>query len=191
MALLGYKIWVDAGHGGNPPSSTCDTYGTVGQLSGPEKDVNLYVANHLRSLLISSRATVQMTRTTDKVVCLADRIAQANNWGANIFVSIHHNGGIPEAHGTETFWYKNMDRSLAEFVHGRLVFRLGRNNRGVKQEGYRVLRETKMPAIITEAVFQTNPDDDAFIAQASNKETEAHAIWQGIILYAESLPPIR
>lgn len=79
------KIVIDAGHGGKDPGGR--------KLFGlKEKELNLAVAKELRELLNGEEIfDVIMTRNTDEFIPLADRSVIANNFKADIFVSIHAN----------------------------------------------------------------------------------------------------
>ncbi|OGR80255.1 MAG: hypothetical protein A2X32_06345 [Elusimicrobia bacterium GWC2_64_44] len=79
------KVVIDAGHGGKDPGGR--------KLFGlKEKELNLAVAKELHELLKGEEIfDVMLTRATDEFVPLADRSVIANNFKADIFVSIHAN----------------------------------------------------------------------------------------------------
>lgn len=79
------KIVVDAGHGGKDPGGK--------KLFGlKEKELNLLVARELYELLKGEENfDVMLTRGTDEFIPLADRSVMANNFKADIFISIHAN----------------------------------------------------------------------------------------------------
>jgi N-acetylmuramoyl-L-alanine amidase len=92
------KIAIDPGHGG-------EDGGAVTALGLLEKDITLDIARRLRRLLEQSAFEVLMTRQRDETVSLAQRAAQANAGGADLFLSIHVNSfTTPEAHGPETYY---------------------------------------------------------------------------------------
>jgi N-acetylmuramoyl-L-alanine amidase len=79
------RIVVDAGHGGKDPGAT----GARGTL---EKDINLRAALELAKLLKQEGTfEVMLTRADDTFVPLADRSRLANEFGADLFVSLHCN----------------------------------------------------------------------------------------------------
>lgn len=79
------KVVVDAGHGGKDPGAT----GALGTL---EKDINLKAAKELAELLREEGTfEVLMTRADDTFVPLADRSRLANEFGADLFISLHCN----------------------------------------------------------------------------------------------------
>ena len=90
---------IDPGHGG----------GDVG-AQGPggrfEKDVTLALARRLRAAAVDSLSIqAYLTRDGDTEVPLDERAAIANNFNADIFISLHANGSrVASAKGTEVFF---------------------------------------------------------------------------------------
>ncbi len=177
--LSGWRFCVDAGHGG------ADT-GAVGPTGLREKDVNLQVAYRLKGMLEAAGAEVLMTRTDDSYVGISERYQMANAWGANRFISIHHNAMLnqPGVNGTETLvcnGASNESVLLANAVQAELVGELGLPNRGIKyRSDVGVLKNTAMPAILTEASFISNPQEEQRLRDPAYLEREAAAIMRGI-----------
>jgi len=170
------KIMIDAGHGGKDP-------GAIGPTGLREKDVNLPVATKIAELLKAAGVLVRMTRSSDDYVELKDRAAAANNWGADYFVSIHCNSFTsPTAHGTETYCYKfgGKGEALAKAIQNELIAVTNRTSRGVKEGNFYVLRETKMPAVLTEMAFISNPEEEKLLASTEFQDKCALAIAKGI-----------
>lgn len=82
-----YTIVLDAGHGGSN-SGCANSRGDV-----HEKDVSLAIVREVRAILQERlpHARVVLTRDDDRTLALADRVALANDDGADVFVSIHAN----------------------------------------------------------------------------------------------------
>ncbi|MFA6030973.1 MAG: N-acetylmuramoyl-L-alanine amidase [Elusimicrobiota bacterium] len=79
------RIAVDAGHGGKDS-------GAPGLRGVYEKDINLSVARELSRLLEEEGLfDVFLTRQTDVFLPLSDRSRLSNEWGADLFVSLHCN----------------------------------------------------------------------------------------------------
>ena len=119
---------------------------------------------------------------------LADVCAIANEFEADIFVSIHCNAANNIAHGTETFYYQEGDESyeLAGLIQSNLVFDLGTTNRGIKDGSWLyVLRNTDMTAVLVEIGFIDNPDEEQLII--SKKPQIASAISDGILEFIDTL----
>ncbi len=93
------RIVIDPGHGGH------DT-GTIGPDGLEEKDVVLSVALRLRKLIVQKLGCqVIMTRSTDTFIPLEERTAMANEYGADLFISIHANASAdPSARGIEAYY---------------------------------------------------------------------------------------
>ncbi len=79
------RIVIDAGHGGKDP-------GGKRNFGLKEKELNLLVAKELYTLLKDEAIfDVLMTRTSDFFIPLADRSRIANEFKADVFISIHAN----------------------------------------------------------------------------------------------------
>ena len=130
-----------------------------------------------------------LTRSDDRFIPLAERAAVANRLGVQCFVSVHINSApTPSAHGTETFAFRSATPAerLARAVQDRLVAALGLRDRGVKFASFQVLRDTRMPAALTEVAFINNPDEEAMLRDPDFRDSAATAIAQGIIDWRSS-----
>ena len=88
-----YRIAIDAGHGGKDG-------GTRGAHKTLEKDINLRAALELAKLLKDSGDfDVLLTRQDDTFVPLSQRSKEADNFHADIFVSLHCNAASNRAEG--------------------------------------------------------------------------------------------
>ncbi len=106
-------IVLDPGHGGRDP-------GALGADGMREKDVTLDVARRLRDRLARSGARVLLTRETDVAVPLQDRVAFANEHGADLFVSLHVNSiPDPDVAPLETYYFGlGGDATALRLAHG-------------------------------------------------------------------------
>lgn len=88
-------------------------------------------------------------------------VTAANNWPADIFVSLHCNASPNHnARGTETLYYSGQGRVLGEAVQKNILAKVATIDRGCKErQGLYVLRRTVMPAILVELAFIDNNDD--------------------------------
>ena len=180
-------IVIDPGHGGS------DGGAARGALS--EKALNLEISKRLRTILIARGWEVQMTRTADVDVYAPNDSARdelqarddiANRAGARLFVSVHTNsysGSGPS--GTTTYFYKPVDRGLADAVHRRfLAANLGTKDDGEIKNNFYVLVHSIMPSVLIETAFLSNPDDYALLGSAAWQQKIAQAIADGIDDYA-------
>jgi N-acetylmuramoyl-L-alanine amidase len=92
------RIALDPGHGGTDP-------GAIGGLGTQEKDVVLDIAHRAAPLLARELGiSTLLTRDTDVRVPLEERVARANAFGADLFISIHCNAErTGSARGVMTF----------------------------------------------------------------------------------------
>ncbi|PCI37753.1 MAG: hypothetical protein COB53_05700, partial [Elusimicrobia bacterium] len=85
------RIMVDPGHGGKDG-------GAVGRRGTLEKDINLAASRELVALLRQEDVfDVRLTRDSDTFIKLKQRSALANNFNADLFVSIHCNAADSRA----------------------------------------------------------------------------------------------
>ncbi len=94
-----YKVILDPGHGGEDP-------GAIGPTGLKEKDITLAVTLEVADLLREEAGIdVYLTRTDDCFISLDLRTEVANQWGGDLFVSIHANAAFNQkASGIETFF---------------------------------------------------------------------------------------
>ena len=90
---------------------------------------------------------------------LATRVNNANNWGADLYVSIHLNCG--GGHGTEVFTYKGRELSSARNTLNEICNNFGYTNRGLKGASLYVTNHTNMPAFLVECCFIDSQSDMA------------------------------
>ena len=83
---------------------------------------------------------------------------------------------------------RNMAQSveLAKLVQKRTCQTAGRQNKGVKQAGFLVLRETSMPSCLIELGFISTPDEERFLHSSSGVEKLGRGIYQAFVDYYKS-----
>ena len=112
----------------------------------------------------------------------------ANEWGADIFVSIHCNAATGTARGTEVECYNRMSNggNLAQCIQSQLINSIDTVDRGVKEmTDLLVLRYTDMPAVLVETAFIDNDDD--MLVLVEHWDDIARAIARGVTDYECSL----
>ena len=167
-------VVIDAGHGGY------DRGGIPGQRVA-EKVMNLDVAQRLRGVLQASGYRVFMTRDSDVFVPLGTRVAIANSYRDAIFVCIHFNSATRAgASGIETYFYSRESLALASAVHYYVAGGAPSSNRGVRRRGYFVLRRTRIPAVLVECGFLTNPTEAQYAQSSAYRQKLAEEIARGI-----------
>ncbi|NGQ96007.1 AMIN domain-containing protein [Brevibacillus sp. SYP-B805] len=146
----GFLIVLDAGHGGKDN-------GASGVAGNVEKEYNLSIINRMMELLKQYKEfQVVATRTTDVYLTLQERVAIANERGADLFLSVHANSFKADSRGTETYYYNSYSQAFANIVHRHLLKATQFPDRGVQKSGFYVIKYTKMPAVLTETGFLTN-----------------------------------
>lgn len=125
-------VVIDPGHGGTSNVAGSSQNNATSLIGVPEKkmtlDFGLLVRDALRART-DRRIRVVMTRETDVNVAGGARANVARDNGADVFLSIHFNGGAMKTRGTETFvravantnWNHAQDRALARRVQTAVV----------------------------------------------------------------------
>lgn len=184
--LVGKIIVVDAGHGGRDSGTT---YGKVS-----EKNLTLPVANELVKQLSAAGASVIATRTQDTYPTLDDRCRIANDSGADLFISVHINSNQQDnsRSGTITFFHMQdpVARLLGECIQAEIGLVNNMPDIGVwsdsriyKNDGFKVLRDTKMPAVLIELGFLNHSTDRAEMTKKDFPDRIAAAIVKGVRTY--------
>lgn len=151
------KIFIDPGHGGQDPGATANGL--------QEKSLCLTIALKLRDILQRDYMghQLKLSRTHDQTLSLRERTDMANRWGADYVVSIHINAG--GGTGFESYiyngTYKNKLKTdqLRAVIHEKIVKMSEFTDRGKKEANFHMLRESLMPAILTENGFIDNTKD--------------------------------
>jgi len=156
------KIFIDPGHGGSDP-------GAVGNGLF-EKNVTLSIASRIQQILLNEYEGVstRMSRTSDQSISLQARTDAANAWGADFFLSIHVNAG--GGTGFESYVYPNVGTPTTTYqrhIHDAVMSQVDFYDRGKKQANFHVLRETRMPALLTENGFIDNANDASKLKSSS------------------------
>lgn len=189
--LVNKTVVVDAGHGGRDSGMRADTV--------LEKNINLAIAQRLATYLRQGGAKVLMTRDTDARLSevrredLRKRAAMAEENQADAMVSIHANSfSDPGQHGAQTFSQPGSEPSkkLSHAIQAEMVGILGNTDRVPKENDYLLCRESKVPTVIVEVGFLTNPKERRQLRNPSYQDQVAFAIYSGIVKYfAEDATP--
>jgi N-acetylmuramoyl-L-alanine amidase len=192
-------------------TNTLDIYGlTVAVDDGHGQDIKYkatpdgYLENTYNQK-VKEYLTIELKRNGFNVIdCspetydtpLHTRVYRANNGKADIFVSIHYNAfnrfWQTYASGVEVYYHKNGPKSkvLAQLVQDELLKGSKQKDRGIRSDttifssGFYVLRNTKMPAILTEAGYMDNKlEGFALMRKDSYQKECAIEIAKGICKY--------
>lgn len=151
------KIAVRGGHCPNVPGSR----GIIDELK-EDRLVKNAVIKYLNQMGVSVLDVTPPDSTSSSSADLSYGVNKANNWGADLFVSIHFNNAYSTyngALGTEVCVYSEYD------IAGRVVNKmasLGFRNRGQKvRTGLYELKHTSMKSMIVEVCFVEATEDVA------------------------------
>ena len=177
--MADYKIALDAGHGGSDPGAV--------YKGRQEKEDTLDLTLAVGDILKKNGIDVYYTRTTDEYETPFKKATDANNSGADLFVSIHRNSSEnPNQYsGVETLVYSDtgLKAEVARNINNQLED-AGFKNLGVdERKNLVVLKRTKMPAVLVEAGFINNDKDNYLFDEEF--DSIAQAIADGIL---ESIP---
>jgi N-acetylmuramoyl-L-alanine amidase len=175
-------VVIDPGHGGRDP-------GAIGARGLQEKEVVLSVSKQVMAKLRRRGINAMLTRSDDREIDLAPRVAQAARVRANVFVSIHANAislSRPDINGLETYYYGSAEgRQLAKAIHSQVLRNRGVKDRGIRQARFYVIRRTSMPAVLVEVGFVTGAQDSVRLASPTYRTALAESIAQGILDYLQ------
>lgn len=201
-----YLIALDDGHGmetagkRTPPLKE-DLYidGVLVRKKGEvikENEFNRAVIKYLEKALKRCGFNVLLVAPTDDDIPLQTRVNRANSIGADAYISKHYNAAGEKwqsrAKGLVTIIHHNSQsktKVLAQNVHEEL-WKLHKDhdciNYGVRNDtdisGFSlyVLRNTKMPAILTESGFMDNPIEYKYMLDPKFQKEDAEATCKGI-----------
>jgi N-acetylmuramoyl-L-alanine amidase len=170
------KIFLDKGHGGSDPGAVANGL----QEKVLTHKIVEYAVDHLFENYTGFE--LRVSRAGDQTLTLSQRADMANKWGADVFISVHINAG--KGTGFESFVYNggvsSQTVALQNVLHNEILAAMRQfgniTDRGKKRADYAVLRETKMPAVLTENLFIDSNDAKLLKNEAFLKEIgEAHA----------------
>lgn len=201
-----YLIALDDGHGMETPGKRTpkllkDLYidGKLVRKKGQvikENEFNRAVVKYLEKALKRCGFEVLLVAPTDSDTSLQSRVSKANIAKADAYVSKHYNAigetWQTKAKGLVTIIHYNSQaktKVLAKNVHEEL-WKLHENhnctNYGVRKDtdisGYSlyVLRNTRMPAILTESGFMDNMVEAKYMLDTEFQKADAEATCRGI-----------
>jgi N-acetylmuramoyl-L-alanine amidase len=190
--LIGRRIVVDPGHGGDEPGVA------VGETT--EADLVLDLAYRIEGRLAAAGATVYLTRGHDQSPTPAERTAFANDARADLFVSLHLDAHTSEhARGVASYYYgtgsgvsSTVGEQFANLVRREVVARTGMLDLGSHPKTWDLLRMSRMPAVRLDCGYLTHEVDRLLLLDARLRGVVAQAVLaavQRLYLPAEADPP--
>lgn len=207
-------IVLDPGHGGDAHRPNWKR----GPTGLREAEVNLRVAQYLREFLDAAGARSLLTREADvdldsnDKTALRKRIEIANRRRADLFLSIHHNSVAdqkkdPHTNYTSVWYHAGPDHSPASLCAARYL--LTGLNEALRLEehlecallndtliypdsGFGVLRQAEVPAVLSEASFYSNPEEEERLRDPLYLRREAYGLFLGLARWAQAgLPRVQ
>ncbi len=128
-------------------------------------------------------------RTGETLITLVERIKNVNDFDADIYISIHHNGGIygGSGGGIMAYTYLYVDeytKNMQKLLYDKLIEKTGLiGNRAtpLATADFYECRETKMPAVLLELGFMDSATDAPIIITEEYSQKCAEAIAEAII----------
>lgn len=191
---MAYKIALTAGHYKYTAGKRC--LKTLDPNETREWVLNDRIADKIEKLL-SAYEGYSLLRTDDttgeKDVSLSDRTKKANDFGANIYISIHHNAGIEggSGGGIVAYVYSGLNKikhkstfEWQEALYNSLIKHTGlKGNRAtpLASADLHECRETSMPAVLLELGFMDSRTDVPIILTEDYADKCAKAIVEVIV----------
>lgn len=180
-------VVIDAGHGGDDP-------GKVGINNALEKDINLQIAEKVKTHLEENGIEVVMTREEDvmedtKLEDMKKRVNLINEVKPAITVSIHQNSYSDSSiKGAQVFYYADSEigKEAATLMQEELRKIDSENTRQIKDNNnFYMLKKTEVPTIIVECGFLSNAEEAEKLVSDEYQEEMAQAICAGILKWLE------
>lgn len=161
------RVCLDCGHGGSDP-------GAIGPEGLTEAAAVLEIGKYVRRGLLDRQMEVLCTRSSDKFVSLEKRCEMSNDWGADLFLSIHANAfSNPMAHGYEVWTSKG--QTVSDPIAERIFNSIGgafpnlaprfdkTDGDSDKEAGFAVLIGTAGAAVLVETAFISNAIEERWL----------------------------
>ena len=187
---MAYKIALSAGHGRYTPGKRC--LKSLDPIETREWVLNDRIADKVENLL-SGYTGYELLRVDDTTgnndVPLATRVSAANNWGASVYVSMHHNAGVGGGKGGGIMafvWTKasQASKDLQARLYNELVAATGlKGNRStpITSANLYECRVTTMPAVLLELGFMDSATDVPVILSENYANKCAEAITKVLV----------
>lgn len=175
--IINRRIMVDAGHG-FPPDS-----GEVGSGGLMESEAAENITFLLGRSLMEKGALVFYMRHRGEYLTESERAQRANERSVELVISIHMNSSQDiKAGGSSSYYFSSGNYHspygyrIAHHAQDRLVHTLGVQDCRAHGRAFPLLRETKMPTVIIEPLFITNPTEEGLLSEESTNTRIAEAI---------------
>ena len=186
-----FKIALDAGHGiytrgkrtlaSLDPSETREWYLNDRIYDKVQKNLKKY----------KDYALIRVDDTTGASdVSLADRVRKANEFGAQFYLSVHHNAGVNGGFGGGIISVAHTNATNQSLVYQKILYDeliaatglSGNRSAPLPLQNLYVLRETTMPAVLVECGFMDSATDVPIILSEQFAENAAEGITKALAI---------
>lgn len=185
-----FKIALDAGHGMYTPGKRC--LKAIDPNETREWWLNDRICDKLQSLLRAYEGyeLIRVDDTTGETdVPLEKRVKDANKWGADIYLSVHHNAGINGGSGggaLSIIYTKASQKSkdYQKIIYDEFIKETnlkGNRSNPMPMQNLYVCRETKMPAVLVECGFMDSTFDTKIILTDNFADDAAEGLLNALV----------
>lgn len=167
-----FKLALNAGHGLCTKGKDCDARFDPNETK--EWVLNSRICNKIQEKLKAYNGVVvlRLDDTTGKTdVALSARTSKANQWGADFYLSIHHNAGIHggSGGGVVAYTYLEVDADTKDWqkkLYDAIIAKTGlegNRSKPLATADFHECRESNMPAVLMECGFMDSSTDTPII----------------------------
>lgn len=189
-----FKIALDAGHGLNTAGKRCMK--SLDPNETREWWLNNRICDKIEKLLkqYSNYELLRIDDTTGKKdVPLDTRTNKANKWGADLYLSVHHDSDIKGGSGGGTTVFIHVVPSALSREYQKIVYeefikqtgKFGNRSEPMATKDLHVLRETDMPAVLIECGFMDSSVDVPLILSEEFANKAALGLTNAIVKIGE------
>lgn len=159
----------------------------------PEYKINMQVAVKLKAILEGKNYTVVMTKTSDsESLGNVERAQIGNNANAALVIRLHADSSdnstvqgasmlVPASINSDTAAISGISKQYGTTILNIYTSELGIKNRGIQVHSDMTgFNWSKVPVILIEMGFLSNPDEDRFLSDSNNETKIANALADGI-----------
>lgn len=185
-----FKIALDAGHGMGTPGKRC-----LKSLD-PHETREWYLNDRICDLIekkLTAYDGYEIIRVDDTTgivdVSLSKRTQIANKWGADIYLSVHHNAGVAGGKGGGIIAIAHTRASQKSLTYQGLIYNeliketglVGNRSIPCPKQNLQVLREANMPAVLVECGFMDSSTDVPIILSVEFADQTANALTSALV----------
>lgn len=184
-----FKVAINAGHGINTAGKRC--LKSIDPKETREWTLNSRICSKVEEKM-KAYSGYELLRIDDKTgktdYAISTRAKKANDFGADIYIAVHHNAGIKGGNGggVVSYVYLKVDettKKLQKLLYDKIIAKTGlKGNRSnpLPAADFGEVRETKMPAVLLECGFMDSTVDTPIILTEDYADKVAAGITEAI-----------